>query len=141
MSDKHRSLLLLSNGSGNKNGTRRANLWLRVYREMVSQCFNGLAVHDREVAQVRHQTTVRLIYASDNKTEKVDAEWLARLGRLDPKLLTPIRDRGTEAQTDLPTNRSRDCPVRSRMQLLVNLFRKASINFWRKSRWSGCDRS
>ena len=58
------------------------------------------------------------IYASDNKTDKVDAESLARLGRLDPKLLSPIRHRGIEAQADLATIRSRDCLVSSRTQLI-----------------------
>lgn len=71
--------------------------------------------HEVIVANARK---VRLIYASDNKTDKVDAESLARLGRLDPKLLAPIRHRGAEAQADLATIRSRDCLVRSRTQLI-----------------------
>jgi transposase len=71
--------------------------------------------HEVLVANARK---VRLIYASDNKTDKVDAESLARLGRLDPKLLAPIRHRGAEAQADLATIRSRDCLVRSRTQLI-----------------------
>jgi transposase len=71
--------------------------------------------HEVIVANARK---VRLIYASDNKTDQVDAESLARLGRLDPKLLAPIRHRGAEAQADLATIRSRDCLVRSRTQLI-----------------------
>ena len=71
--------------------------------------------HEVIVANARK---VRLIYASDNKTDAVDAESLARLGRLDPKLLAPIRHRGAEAQADLATIRSRDCLVRSRTQLI-----------------------
>ena len=71
--------------------------------------------HEVIVANARK---VRMIYASDNKTDKVDAESLARLGRLDPKLLAPIRHRGAEAQADLATIRSRDCLVSSRTQLI-----------------------
>ncbi len=71
--------------------------------------------HDVIVANARR---VRLIYASDNKTDKVDAESLARLGRLDPKLLAPIQHRGAEVQADLATLRSRECLVRTRTQLI-----------------------
>jgi len=71
--------------------------------------------HEVIVANARK---VRLIYASDNKTDQVDAESLARLGRLDPKLLAPIRHRGAEAQADLATIRSRDCLVRARTRLI-----------------------
>ena len=71
--------------------------------------------HEVIVANARK---VRLIYASDNKTDPVDAESLARLGRLDPKLLAPIRHRGAEAQADLATLRSRECLVRTRTQFI-----------------------
>jgi transposase len=71
--------------------------------------------HEVIVANARK---VRLIYGSDNKTDEVDAESLARLGRLDPKLLAPIRHRGAEAQADLATIRSRDCLVRARTALI-----------------------
>jgi len=71
--------------------------------------------HEVIVANARK---VRLIYRSDNKTDQVDAESLARLGRLDPKLLAPICHRGAEAQADLATIRSRDCLVRARTRLI-----------------------
>ena len=71
--------------------------------------------HEVIVANARK---VRLIYRSDNKTDQVDAECLARLGRLDPKLLAPICHRGAEAQADLATIRSRDCLVRARTRLI-----------------------
>ena len=47
---------------------------------------------------VANPRKVRLIYASNRKTDRLDAEALARLGRLDPQLLAPIRHRGPEAQ-------------------------------------------
>ncbi len=61
---------------------------------------------------------LRLIYASPRKSDRVDAETLARLGRLDPALLKPIRHRGAQAQADLAQLRARDCLVRARAQLI-----------------------
>ena len=56
---------------------------------------------------------LRLIYESDRKSDRVDAESLARLGRLDPRLLCPVQHRGAEAQADLallpPSRRPGDC--------------------------------
>lgn len=71
--------------------------------------------HEVLVANPRR---VRLIYASDSKTDKVDAETLARVARLDPKLLAPIRHRGEQAQADLARLRARDGLVRARTQLV-----------------------
>jgi transposase len=71
--------------------------------------------HDVLVANARK---IRLIYANDRKSDRVDAECLARLGRLDPHLLAPIRHRGAKAQADLAHLRSRDCLVRARTQLI-----------------------
>ncbi len=48
--------------------------------------------HEVIVASARR---VRLITAATRKSDLVDAEMLARLGRADPKLLAPIRHRGT----------------------------------------------
>lgn len=61
---------------------------------------------------------VRLIYSSDRKNDRMDAECLARLGRLDPQLLSPIRHRGATAQADLAQLRSRDGLVRACTQLI-----------------------
>jgi transposase len=71
--------------------------------------------HEVLVANARR---VRLIYANDSKTDKVDAESLARVGRLDPRLLFPIRHRGEAAQADLARLRARDSLVRARTQLV-----------------------
>lgn len=71
--------------------------------------------HETIVANPRR---VRLIAASDTKTDRQDAECLARLGRLDPQLLSPIVHRSEHAQVDLTTLRSRDVLVRSRTQLV-----------------------
>jgi transposase len=54
--------------------------------------------HDVLVANPRK---LRLIYQNDSKSDRVDAEYLARIGRLDPSLLAPLRHRSAETQQDL----------------------------------------
>jgi transposase len=71
--------------------------------------------HEVLVANARK---TRLIYANKRKTDEVDAENLARLARLDPKLLYPIEHRGEESQAHLAIVRSRQALVGSRTQLV-----------------------
>jgi transposase len=52
------------------------------------------------------------------KSDRLDAEFLARQGRVDPALLSPIRHRGEEAQAALAVVGARDVLVRSRTQLI-----------------------
>jgi transposase len=59
--------------------------------------------HEVIVANPRN---VRLISESSRKDDRVDAETLARLARVDPKLLSPVRHRGLAAQTDLAVLRA-----------------------------------
>ena len=73
---------------------------------------------------VANPRKVRAIYSSDNKTDKLDAETLARIGRLDPKLLAPIEHRSADAQVDLAMVRARDALIRTRT-LLINHVRGA----------------
>lgn len=61
---------------------------------------------------------VRLISQSDSKSDKADAETLARLGRADPKLLHPVTHRSRESQADLAVLRARDSLVRLRTALI-----------------------
>ena len=56
-----------------------------------------LAAMGHEVI-VANPRKVRLITQSVKKNDRMDAEQLARLARVDPKLLAPIRHRGPEAQ-------------------------------------------
>ncbi|MEX0691838.1 MAG: IS110 family transposase [Gemmatimonadales bacterium] len=67
---------------------------------------------------VANPRRLRLIYASDRKDDRVDAEYLARVGRLDPQLLGAITHRGAETQAALAVLRSRDALVRTRTQLI-----------------------
>ena len=73
---------------------------------------------------VANPRKLRLIYQSDRKTDRLDAAALARVGRLDPQLLAPIRHRGAQAQADLAVLRARDAVVRTRV-LLINHVRGA----------------
>jgi transposase len=68
---------------------------------------------------------------SKQKTDQIDAENLARLARLDPKLLYPLKHRGEECQAHMAIIRSRDALVSSRTQL-VNHVRGGGQIFRRK---------
>jgi transposase len=74
----------------------------------------------RQLAEMGHEVIVanprkvKLITQSVKKNDRMDAEQLARLARVDPKLLSPIRHRGAEAQADLAVIRARDGMVGNR---------------------------
>jgi transposase len=67
---------------------------------------------------VANPRRVRLISHSANKRDRVDAELLARLGRVDARLLAPIKHRGVEAQAALSVLRSRHSLVAARTALV-----------------------
>jgi transposase len=60
----------------------------------------------------------RLIYGERRKTDKLDAEKLARLARADPELLYPVEHRGCDSQAHLAVIHSREALVRSRTQMI-----------------------
>jgi len=67
---------------------------------------------------VANPRKLRLIYANDSKSDRVDAEYLARVGRLDPALLSPLVHREAQAQAHLAIIRSRDALVKARVALI-----------------------
>jgi len=77
---------------------------------------------------VANPRKIRLIYANKQKTDEVDAENLARLARLDPKLLYPLRHRSEGSQAHMAIIRSRQALVGARTQL-VNHVRGAVKSF------------
>lgn len=81
--------------------------------------------HEVLVANARQ---LRLISGSERKSDRVDAETLARLGRLDPALLQPIHHRGAEAQADLAQLRARDALVRTRTLLITHV--RGAVKAW-----------
>jgi transposase len=78
----------------------------------------------RQVAAMGHEVIVanphkvKLITQSVRKNDRIDARQLARLARVDPKLLSPIRHRGEEAQADLAVIRARAELVEARTGLI-----------------------
>ena len=80
----------------------------------VSRLLAGLG-HEVIIANPRQ---VALIAQSRRKTDRADAETLARLARVDPALLRPIRHRGATQQADLEQIRARDLLVRLRAQAI-----------------------
>jgi len=77
---------------------------------------------------VANSRKLRLIYSNKRKTDEVDAENLARLARVDPKLLYPLKHRGEESQAHMAIIRSREALVSCRTQL-VNHVRGAVKSF------------
>lgn len=73
--------------------------------------------HESIVAQA---SRVRLIYGSHRKCDRVDAEMLARLGRVDRRLLSPVRHRGEAAQRHRALLKARDQLVRTRAALVLH---------------------
>lgn len=67
---------------------------------------------------VANSRKLRLIYANKRKTDEVDAENLARLARLDPKLLYPVEHRSEDSQAHMAVIRSRQALVDCRTQLV-----------------------
>jgi transposase len=70
---------------------------------------------------VANPRKLRLIYHNESKSDKVDAEYLARIGRLDPKLLSPIQHRSLDTIVDLNVIRNRDLLVRSRSRMIMHV--------------------
>lgn len=83
----------------------------------ISELLKNLG-HDVLVANARK---LRMIFQSDSKNDRLDAEQLARVARLDPKLLYPIEHRERSARADLSVMRSRDSLVRTRTRLVNHI--------------------
>jgi len=84
--------------------------------------------HEVIVADARK---LRLIYRNPRKNDRIDAEYLARLARLDPQLLSPVHHRSPETQADLALIRSRDALVRVRT-MLINHMRGMAKSFGKR---------
>lgn len=77
---------------------------------------------------VANPRQVRLITRNDRKSDRVDAELLARLARVDPALLSPVEPRTEQIQADRVLISARDAAVRART-LLVNHVRGSCKSF------------
>ncbi|MGC4113432.1 MAG: IS110 family transposase [Myxococcales bacterium] len=123
---------------GEKDGHRVPPV--KTTREAMTTVFKGLkpahvvievGTHSRWVSQllkdlghrptVSNPRAVKLISESTKKTDKRDAALLARLGRADVALLSPIEHRGNQAQADLAVAKARDGLVRARTRLVSQI--------------------
>jgi transposase len=89
--------------------------------------------HEVIVANPRN---VRLIGESTRKDDRLDARTLARLARIDPNLLSPVRHRGAESQAHLAVIRARQVLVRMRTAV-VNAARGLTKSFGERLRKCG----
>lgn len=143
LGDKYSYLCLIDAQSGEVIEEGR----LRTDREVFKQRFDGceptrIAIEtgthspwtSRLLEECGHEVLVanarkvRLIYGGKRKTDKLDAENLARLARLDPKLLSPIEHRDETSQAHLALLRSREALIGTRTQL-INHVRGAVKSF------------
>jgi transposase len=85
---------------------------------------------------VAHARNVRLIGESRRKDDRLDARTLARLVRIDPQLLCPVKHRSAKAQADLAVIRARAGLVRARTAL-VNTARGLAKSYGERLR--GCN--
>ena len=101
-------------------GMARARIVLEVgtHSPWLSRLLESLG-HEVIVANAHR---VRLIAQGTRKTDRNDAETLARLGRADIRLLSPVHHRDVSAQAALAVVRSREGLVRART-LLINQVR------------------
>jgi transposase len=115
-------------------GKGRARIAIEVgtHSPWVSRLLEQLG-HEVIVANPRQ---VKLISANSRKNDRVDAQTLARLARIDPQLLRPIHHRGERAQMDLMKIRVRAVLVEERTAL-VNSMRGLTKSVG--ERLTGCD--
>ena len=85
---------------------------------------------------VAHARNVRLIGESSRKDDRLDARMLARLARLDPRLLSPVQHRSAEAQIHLTVIRARAVLVGARTAL-VNAARGLAKSYGERLRKCG----
>jgi len=97
-------------------GMKRCRMALEVgtHSPWVSRLLKSLG---QEVI-VANARQVKLISESSRKDDRLDAQTLARLARVDPALLRPIRHRSEKAQGHLMTMRVRAALVEARTRLV-----------------------
>jgi transposase len=81
----------------------RVALEIGTHSPWISRLLSELG-HEVMVAKARK---LRLIGESRKKDDRLDAQTLARLARIDPELLYPVKHRNAQAQADLMMIRAR----------------------------------
>lgn len=70
---------------------------------------------------VANARKLRAIYTNDRKCDRLDAQMLAKLMRVDPDLLSPIHHGSEDAQRDLLSIKLRDTLVRQRVNVIGSI--------------------
>jgi len=110
----------------------RIALEIGTHSPWISRVLSELG-HEVIVANARK---VRLIGESRKKDDRLDAQTLARLARIDRELLYPVKHRSAQAQADLTVIRARAALVRTRTGL-VNSARSLAKSYGERLR--GCN--
>jgi transposase len=110
----------------------RIALEIGTHSPWISRMLSDLG-HEVIVANARK---VRLIGESRKKDDRLDAQTLARLARIDPELLYPVKHRSAQSQADLTVIRARAGLVRARTGL-VNSARGLAKSYGERLR--GCN--
>lgn len=113
-------------------GRCRIAIEVGTHSPWISRLLKSLG-HEVYVANARQ---LNLISKSTRKDDRMDARTLARLVRLDPELLKPIRHRSQEAQQHLALIRLRATVVEART-MLINAVRGVTKSFG--ERLGSCD--
>lgn len=95
-------------------GRMRVALEVGTHSPWISRLLGELG-HEVLVANARK---LRMIYGNGRKSDSNDAELIARVARMDPRLLAPIVHRGEESQAMLAVVRSRSLLVSARVMLI-----------------------
>lgn len=82
---------------------------------------------------VANSRKLRAIYANERKCDELDARMLARIARLDPALLSPVRHGSEENQQDLLPVKLRDTLVRQRVAIINSIRACLKALGWRIS--------
>jgi transposase len=109
----------------------RIALEIGTHSPWISRLLSELG-HEVIVANARK---VRLIGESRKKDDRLDAQTLTRLARIDPELLYPVKHRSVQTQADLMMIRARAGLVRARTGL-VNTARGLAKSYGERLR--GC---
>lgn len=135
LGDRYSQVCVVSMADGSKLEARRVKttptaLWeafggkprMRIALEAGthSPWVSRLLVEAGHEVLVAHPRRLRLIYENRRKDDRVDAESLARLARVDPQLLSPIQHREVGAQAALAMVKARHVAVRSRAHLILH---------------------
>ena len=113
---------------------------LRTSRKAVAARFESMkptrivmetGTHSRWVnhvlAEAGHEVIVgdarrlRMIFANENKNDKLDAHTLARVARFDPRLLCQIQHRNHQTHVDLEQLKAREVLVNQRKRMITHI--------------------